>query len=390
MATEYRTDAMATLKEPQEHPGGFLLLEGRAARPGVYTYRRADGSTFRELVEESVLHDPDTLASLGRAPVTLEHPETGRVDADNWQAVAVGDLDGSVEVERMGGFVRVRLAVRRKDAIEDIRQRRRRELSCGYLVDVDTTPGVWEGQAYDQRQTRRIYNHLAIVQAGRHGPACSMRTDSAAAVDGPRIDTTPTALLGAEPKGAVMAKVRIDNAEYEVADAATAQVFSQAVRDRDEARQRADAAAAQAATLTSERDQLKGEKAALEAQLDGLKDAIPADQLQARIDARVELVSQAQRAGIEDSSRQTDAELRRAIVSKAFPALKLDGMAEGELAGAFRVAVMAVTHLPQADGGQSSTIASAFTHDAGSPTRRDGGRLSKVYLDSVQPASRQA
>ena len=48
-----------------------------------------------------------------------------------------------------------------------------KELSLGYNLDLDETPGEWEGQPYDAVQRNIVINHLALVlEAGpvsRHG-----------------------------------------------------------------------------------------------------------------------------------------------------------------------------------------------------------------------------
>ena len=47
-------------------------------------------------------------------------------------------------------------------------------LSMGYFHDVDWTPGEWNGQRYDGRQTNIRFNHLALVPSGRMGPDVSL------------------------------------------------------------------------------------------------------------------------------------------------------------------------------------------------------------------------
>lgn len=173
---------------------GYLLIEGRAARPGVLTYRNADGSTTRELVLPEELHRADSLATLGFKPVTIEHPSEP-VNPDNEGALGVGNVDGEVAVEEEGGFVRVRLAVRRRDGIEAIQTDGIRELSPGYDCRIDATPGTHPVYgAYDQIQRDRRYNHLALTERARGGPEIRFR------VDGAQIDPFPTEERPMNPK----------------------------------------------------------------------------------------------------------------------------------------------------------------------------------------------
>lgn len=175
------------LKSAVRTDEGYVLAEGFAARPGVLEYRQADGSIRRELVLEEELHRADSLETLARKPVTLEHPQNKSgeqvfVASENVQDFGVGDVSESIEVDRLNGFVKIRMAVRRKDAVDAI-DKGIRELSAGYTVDLDLTPGKHPvyGQ-YDAIQRNRKYNHVAIVPMGRAGSSVALRADSAVQV----------------------------------------------------------------------------------------------------------------------------------------------------------------------------------------------------------------
>ena len=56
------------------------------------------------------------------------------------------------------------------DIITDsLKKYKMRELSCGYNLRLDETPGVWEGQPYDAIQRDIEINHLALVDKARAG-----------------------------------------------------------------------------------------------------------------------------------------------------------------------------------------------------------------------------
>jgi len=195
MTTVQRYDR-GELKSAVRTDEGYLLAEGFAARPGVLEYRQADGSIRRELVTEEELHRADSLETLARKPVTLEHPtgEAGEqifVAPENIQEFGVGDVAEAVEVERLNGFVKIRMAVRRKDAVAAIDQGIR-ELSAGYTVDLDMTPGEHPVYGrYDAVQRNRKYNHVAIVPMGRAGSSVALRADSAVQISPFQPGTTP-------------------------------------------------------------------------------------------------------------------------------------------------------------------------------------------------------
>jgi hypothetical protein len=172
-----RADAGSLLRH-EVREDGSVLADGVLARPGIMLYRMRDGSTLRELVPPEVLADKDWLVTVGRAPVTLEHPAE-MVTPDNISQYLVGDTDGDVEVDDRG-FVRIKVALRTQSAIDSFMSARTRGLSPGYTVSVDPTPGVDPVfGAYDSRQVKRhVTNHNALCASPRGGDACSLRFDA--------------------------------------------------------------------------------------------------------------------------------------------------------------------------------------------------------------------
>ena len=52
-----------------------------------------------------------------------------------------------------------------------------RELSLGYELDLDETPGTWNGEPYDAIQKNIRVNHLALVDKARAGDQARLNTD---------------------------------------------------------------------------------------------------------------------------------------------------------------------------------------------------------------------
>lgn len=182
---------------------GTLLLEGYAAREGVLRYVMPDGTIRRELVTRDTLLD--SASTLARAPLTMRHPRED-VTPDNVQTYGVGDVDGEVVVHD-DGFTRVKMAVRRADAIQAVQTKQLEELSPGYKVRLDETPGTHPVDGpYDAVQVERVYNHLALVERARGGPSVRVRADSAVLAEpidpahprrrGERGDTAPSTTRG--------------------------------------------------------------------------------------------------------------------------------------------------------------------------------------------------
>lgn len=179
---EHRIDRGEVLSSVKRRDG-TLLVVGAAARAGVYEYRRADGTLRRELVREDTLKR--SAAGLGRAPVTLHHPDPKKhpkgVTPDNVGELGVGDTDGEVEWVADGGFVRVKLAVRRREALDAIASGTQ-ELSPGYGVLLGPGGDDPVYGRYDAEQLERDYNHLAIVDAARGGADVRLYLDDVTAI----------------------------------------------------------------------------------------------------------------------------------------------------------------------------------------------------------------
>ena len=182
----WRIDATTTEVDPIT---GWLTMEGTAALVGVMDY-----GAQRELVPGETLASVDSLLA---APLTVQHPPKN-LDIETTKRYQVGTVLGAnLDGERL----RVRIRVTDAEAVSAI-QAGTRELSPGYQVELDTTPGVWRGQKYDAIQTARRYNHLAIVDRARGGRQA--RLDSWRA-DGALIQRTDA-----------METVTIDGVDYQV------------------------------------------------------------------------------------------------------------------------------------------------------------------------------
>lgn len=167
------------LLRPVERDDGSLLAEGFVAKPGILVYKDREGNTTRELIPAEELHRSDSLGTLARVALTLEHPDVD-VSKDNVGTLGVGDVDSIIDASEAGGFVRIRLAIRRADAIKAVKAGKV-QLSPGYRVRVDPTPGIDPRFGpFDAVQRNRQYNHVALVDMARGGPDIRLRADGAA------------------------------------------------------------------------------------------------------------------------------------------------------------------------------------------------------------------
>ena len=183
----YRTDRAqlrTDLQPPEKRPDGSTLYHGAVTRAGVFEYELEDGSKRREYRPPEEVSRTDSLETLHLAPVVArEHTPKGEARKHN-----VGTVGQDVEWVPAKQEVQASFVVRPDDVNRDVAAGMQ-ELSCGYDVDLDETPGTSpEGERYDavQRGLMRpdgtrgpiVYEHLAIVPSGRAGPSVRLRADS--------------------------------------------------------------------------------------------------------------------------------------------------------------------------------------------------------------------
>ena len=288
---------------------GYLRVWCRAARTGTQLYRRADGSQVREYRPPEEVSNPDSLSTFGMKPATWGHPPV-LLDASNTKTYQVG-YSGS-QVRYNDGFVEVALVVTDADAIEKIKRKDATEVSAGYKVDFDPTPGLTpEGEEYSGIQRNIRVNHIAIVPRGRAGPEVRLlldRMDSADAVayDQELTHTSGSALQPSQPASPVMATVKLDGLEIDLpAEAATAvQSFA---RDMER----------QLKAVTAERDELSSKLDSLNADFDSI--AYEKEAAEGRADALEERVTE-----LESGSARIDtAELDQLVAARLSTLQKL-------------------------------------------------------------------
>lgn len=191
MGTVLRTDR-AALRKPVITSQGFYRADAHAARIGILEYRNDDGTVRRELRSAEEVSDPDSLASYDQAPVTIQHPRNpdgtpGLVTAENVHKLEVGSVAG---VGRMDDDHVATTVVLKHDKAIRRAKAGLQELSPGYQIDLDETPGEDSRYGYpgnpqgrfDARQRKIRVNHVALVDHARAGSTTRLRIDSADAV----------------------------------------------------------------------------------------------------------------------------------------------------------------------------------------------------------------
>ena len=305
----------APLNGTRKTGDGYLVAEAFVARTGIQLYGGYELGDEREVVRvyraEDEVKAPASVRTYSHAPITMGHPDV-LVDSTNHSTLAKGEV--STEAEWVDGKLRLPLIVKDEAAIRAVEDGSARELSAGYLADLDWTPGVTpDGEAYDARQTNIRINHVALVPKGRAGIA---RIGDEAGSWGAAPLTDADGVTHPSKKDDTMSDklttVVLGDAAVQVApeDAAKIDAFKRekekAVADAQAAHDKAlGAKDAEIAKLTKERDDAKAE-------------IVTGDALDALVAKRAAVTDAAKRVAPNlDPKGLTDAALRRAAVTAA-------------------------------------------------------------------------
>ena len=232
---------------------GYLKVWCKAARVGTQLYTRGDGSQVREYRPEDEVSDPDSLASFGMKAVTLNHPKV-LLDSKTTKLHQVGHAGSHVRFS--DGFVEVALVITDQEAIDSIERGDTQEVSAGYRVDYDPTPGVTpEGESYDGIQRNIKVNHIALCNRARAGRNARLLLDSCDRNDAVAEIEPPS--NSAEQS---MARITLDGLEVEIpADSATAvkSFVKDTERGMAELQQKLDAQVEEFQAATNEKTELQ-------------------------------------------------------------------------------------------------------------------------------------
>lgn len=318
------------LEKPVKTDSGFLRTPVFATRSGVFKYIKPDGTVIREYRPPEEVFRPDSMMSLAGVPVTNRHPAE-LVDSRNAKDHMVGFTGDNIEKD--GNFVKTMATVTDHDMIDQVEKGGLREVSCGYTCDLEFVSGRTDaGEEYDAIQKNIVYNHLAIVERGRAGPEVRLRMDSNSAILDDDQNKEPFNNGDANSKkGDAMAKtkIKLNGSEFEV-DGDVANAMTAALKDaRSEGekkamdtfkKQKKDEADAEIEKMTAKIDALETENKELK------EKKVDSKQVHEMVIARGALVETAKKVLDSETKfdEMTDSEIKKAVVEKQCPDLKLD------------------------------------------------------------------
>jgi hypothetical protein len=243
-------------------------------------YTDADGSIRREYRPEGEVASPESLASFAGKAITLEHPSV-LLDSTNTKDYQIG-FSGT-EVVYDNGFVRAVMTITDDEAIKRIMRGDAKEVSAGYRVNYEATPGVTDsGENYDGIQKEISGNHIAVVRRGRAGPQVKLHLD--------RLDAADPSLFTLIEEPSMTAKVNFDGAEFEVTESVALAVTKEredAKKSYEDMKKMYDGMMAEASKMKEEMDamgkEMKGKCDAAEGRADALAEEV--ESLKLNLDA---------------------------------------------------------------------------------------------------------
>lgn len=339
--------SVGELKETRE---GYLVATARVARTGVQLYLASElgdvardagfkpGDVVRVYRHADEVFAKDSLASITRLPVTVDHPAE-EVTAANWQQLAVGEVGDAYATEPE--WIVVNPMIKDAGAAKAARTTHQ-EISMGYSAAIVPARDGLEAD-FEQRGIR--YNHLALVPKGRAGemarigdswgaspvqdfqPGISPKSKGGLMPDMKTVVLGDKAVQVADTDVALIEQYKTDMAR-KLTDAESKHAAAIAAKDEDIGKLRADLATAQAAAN------------------------IDVDSLVA---ARTELVGQvkAMDASI-DPKGKTDAELRKAAVLAKLGDSIVKDASDAEITGMFKALAK--------DAATTNPVAAALRH----------------------------
>jgi hypothetical protein len=318
------------ITDATETSDGYLALQGRVARSGVYQYLGAelgfgDMGVVNVYRPESSVFDAASMASYAHKPVTNNHPSVN-VSRKNWKDLSRGWSGG--EIKRDGDHVSVPMILADEALISEYRAGKV-ELSPGYRAEVIRQDGeLSDGTKYQFVMGPPKINHIAVVPKGRGGATCRLGD---AWPDNP---TNPRETTEVTLKTMIIDGLPV--AEISASAEAVITRYQTKLSDADK----------QAETLTTEVKNLKDAVSAKEGEIavltKKLADAeITPEKLAALVADRAMVIDTARAVlgqNFSDAGK-TDADIRRAVVAAQLGDEALDKakMDDAVISGAFRL-----------------------------------------------------
>lgn len=368
--------SVGEMKETRE---GYLVSTSRVARTGVQEYLASElgdiaaDAGFKPNDFVRVYRHPDqvfaddTLKSITRLPVTVDHPPEN-VTAENWSRYAVGEVGDAYSTD--SEWIIVNPMIKDSAAIKKARTTHK-EISMGYEAGIVKAR---DGINADFEMTDIRMNHLALVPQGRAGPQARIGDSwGASPVQDHQPGNSPiTVRKGGHMSDALKTVVLGDKAvQVAVTDVAAIEQFK-----ADSAKALADAESKHTAAIEAKDEEI-GE---LKVKLQKAEDAANID-VDALVAARSDLVAQVKAidAKIEPKGL-TDGELKKAAVAAKLGDAMVQDASDAEISGMFKAIASAAPTNPVADAIQHGIK----TNDDNAVNHAHSGYLARLTRQSKE------
>lgn len=152
---------------------GYLVDHPIVTRCGIFEYAKPNGGIRYELRLPKEVFSEKSLASYEGKPIIITH-DAGEIDKNNVHEEQIGTILSKGYRDGNSGNVRCKIVIHNTDALKKCGLK---ELSLGYGLNLDETPGVYNGQKYDAVQRDIEVNHLALVAEARAGDSARLNID---------------------------------------------------------------------------------------------------------------------------------------------------------------------------------------------------------------------
>lgn len=320
--------------DTKETAEGYLVATARVARTGMQEYLARElgdiateaGFKPDDIVRvyrhpDEVFHS-DSLASITRLPVTVDHPAED-VTAENWAKLSVGEVGDAYSTEPE--WIVVNPMIKDAGATKAARTTHR-EISMGYSAAIVKAR---DGLDADFEQKTIRYNHLALVPKGRAGEKARIGDAwGVSPIQDFQPGDTPKTEKGGRMSDQLKTVVLGDKAvQVAVTDVAAIEQYK-----ADMQRKLSDAEAAKK-KAEEDKDEEIGK---LKADLKKAQDAALID-VDALVAARSELVATVKALDAKiDISGKSDADLRKAAVATKLGDEMVNGASDAEINGMFK------------------------------------------------------
>lgn len=323
--------SVGDIKETKE---GYLVATARVARTGVQLYLArelgdvainagfAPDDTVRVYRHPDEVFHADSLASITRLPVTVDHP-TEDVTSENWAKLSVGEVGDAYSTEPE--WIVVNPMIKDASATRAARTTHQ-EISMGYRAGIVKARDGLESD-FEQKSIR--YNHLALVRKGRAGELARIGDSwGAAPIQDFQPGIMPTTVGGSQMTDQLKTVVLGDKAvQVAVTDVAAIEQFK-----TDSAKALADAKTAHTAAIAAKDEEI----GTLKADLKKAQDAAVID-VDALVAARTDLVGKVKAIDAKiDPTGKSDTDLRKAAVASKLGDAMVADASEAEITGMFK------------------------------------------------------